>query len=1167
MLFPDTMRQHPRRQAFDCLRAGWRINTQFVQAPQTEIIVTKEGVELARRVVAPGEYVFGREGDVDFRIETPLLSRQHARLSVNFDEWLIEDLGSANGTFINDQPVAPNETKRIFPTQTLRLGDATVTLRRLRGSEAPDVSLAPNVAALRALLPEEMKERRYTVGSVVAQGGMGAILSAEDRAIRRDVAMKVMLYSGVGSEDLVRFVEEAQITGQLEHPNIVPVYELGVDEQDQPFYTMKFVRGVSLRKIVELLAQNVDGTVKKYPLPVLLTILQKVCDGMAFAHSKGVIHRDLKPENIMLGEYGEALVMDWGLAKVVGAPMQPGENGPRVARPTVRSARQDDPGSVTLSGSIMGTPQFMSPEQASGEIERLDARTDIYALGAILYQLLTLEPPIAAGNVDALLDDVRAGRITPPLQRLGARKLAHLPGGRVPESLAAVAMKAMALQPDARYPSVQAFQADIAAYQNGFATTAEHAGLAKQLTLLIKRHKVASAAVVLIVTLTAGFMAKVVSSERKATAHLARLKGTAPTFEHHARALIEKSASEPETLAEALGNADHAIELAPERADYHALRGGILQAMLRLDEARTAFATALKLDPANASAKANLTLCEQALARRLADGSFPTDTLSSLAAALRQQQRGAEALAVMRTFESSGGAKMAIWQERLNQAGLKDTLTLQPDGELFLLVSKTPDLQDLSALRGIPLNRLTFVTGRKVTDISPLAEMPLRILEISNTTVTDLSPLQGMQLERLILSPGVSDLSPLRGMPLRDLATATTSKVTDFSILRELPLTSLTVHNSVSFKDLSVLAGKPITSLRINSTGIRDFTSMRAMPLEYLEMTRMPSASLADLSFIPTAKLKKLEIGTNVAVRDLSALRGAGIEELLVNTTSVTDLSPLATMSRLKSAQLSETMIGDLTPLGGLDLQRLALDRCPRLRSVAPLARMANLQVLALPPAAHDVELLRGMKSLTWIGYGNPPQISDGGRMSNAVEFWPMHDLEKQLRAAEPDGKLRPGKFPHMKTRFPMAQQLGGHWYAWFGFLGTWEEARECAEKMGGHLATVTSEEEYQFTRNLANSLFGNGVGYCVWLGAFTDKPGAEWHWVTGEPWTFTRWTKRDGIPEPSGILKGTQMPETVLGIGDYNGNLLGENANRRGWNDLAHDDPTARGFIVEWED
>ncbi|HEV7406382.1 MAG TPA: serine/threonine-protein kinase [Chthoniobacteraceae bacterium] len=249
-----------------------------MQVPRTEVIVSREGVELARRVVTPGEYVFGRGGDVDFPMETPLASRHHAKLHVNYDEWHIEDLASANGTFINGRRVPPNEVTRVFPTQSLRVGDATVTLRRLRESATPDVSLPPAAAAVHALLPEDLRtQRRYAIGQIVAQGGMGAILDARDQTIRRGVAMKVMLQSG-DVNDARRFVEEAQITGQLEHPNIVPVYELGVDEQDQPFYTMKFVRGISLRKVLELLEQQVAGTVKKYPLGALLTIFQKVCN-------------------------------------------------------------------------------------------------------------------------------------------------------------------------------------------------------------------------------------------------------------------------------------------------------------------------------------------------------------------------------------------------------------------------------------------------------------------------------------------------------------------------------------------------------------------------------------------------------------------------------------------------------------------------------------------------------------------------------------------------------------------------------------------------------------------------------------------------------------------------------------------------------------------------
>ncbi len=143
---------------------------------------------------------------------------------------------------------------------------------------------------------------------------MGAILDAKDGAIRRRVAMKVILRDD-SLESAIRFVEEAQITGQLEHPNIVPVHELALNEKGQPYYTMKFVRGITLKKVLELLRAGVASTVEKYPLGNLLTIFQKVCDAVAFAHSNKVIHRDLKPENIMIGDFGEVLLMDWGLAK------------------------------------------------------------------------------------------------------------------------------------------------------------------------------------------------------------------------------------------------------------------------------------------------------------------------------------------------------------------------------------------------------------------------------------------------------------------------------------------------------------------------------------------------------------------------------------------------------------------------------------------------------------------------------------------------------------------------------------------------------------------------------------------------------------------------------------------------------------------------------------
>ena len=261
-----------------------------MHVPLTEVILTHGGAELARATFAPGEYIIGREPGLDLHADTPLLSRQHARLTINYDHLLLEDLGSSNGTFVNDQPLA--EATRLFPNQSIRLGpDIAMEVRRQRAPSAPGVLLAPAQAAIRRHLPDELLgEKRYATGGIIARGGMGAILDARQRATKRTVAMKVMLDTG-DAADVLRFVEEAQVTAQLDHPNIVPIYELGVDEQGQLFYTMKMVRGSTLKKVLELLAEGLPETVKKYSLPVLLTVFQKVCDALAFAHSKGVIHR------------------------------------------------------------------------------------------------------------------------------------------------------------------------------------------------------------------------------------------------------------------------------------------------------------------------------------------------------------------------------------------------------------------------------------------------------------------------------------------------------------------------------------------------------------------------------------------------------------------------------------------------------------------------------------------------------------------------------------------------------------------------------------------------------------------------------------------------------------------------------------------------------------
>ena len=184
---------------------------------------------------------------------------------------------------------------------------------------------------------------RYLLGDPIGRGGMGTVLEARDRSLHRRVAVKVMLDSDQPSGDrLRRFVAEARITGQLEHPGVVPVYELGRDASGRPFYAMKRVRGTTLSALLERIQDGHPATLASYPLSALLTVFTKVCDAVAFAHSRGVVHRDLKPENIMVGDFGGVLVLDWGLAKVVRSAAPNGSSGPPAACRTKQS-RQAGP--------------------------------------------------------------------------------------------------------------------------------------------------------------------------------------------------------------------------------------------------------------------------------------------------------------------------------------------------------------------------------------------------------------------------------------------------------------------------------------------------------------------------------------------------------------------------------------------------------------------------------------------------------------------------------------------------------------------------------------------------------------------------------------------------------------------------------------------------------
>ena len=350
----------------------------------------------------------------------------------------------------------------------------------------------------------------HTVGEQIGRGGMGLVHRATDAELQRDIALKSLTTKAARSTtSAARFEREARALAQLEHPNIVPIHRLGHDEEGRPFYTMKLVKGQTLRAILRGINEGNEQTLTDYPLDRLLTILRKVCDAIAFAHHKGVIHRDLKPENIMIGEFGEALVMDWGLAKLMGEEPEP-EHTEGTSEPLDLPGQFDPSGTIsgvnsgysealTMVGEVVGTPRYMAPEQAHGETQKIDARTDVYALGGMLFEILALEPSVTGKSAMDVLKRISEGDFVTPIEHLkaGPKKgiAPHCPDGEIPPALSAIVMRAMALQREDRYQEVMDLAGDIDAWTGGFATSVEDIGFVGQLRLMIARHKAITATI------------------------------------------------------------------------------------------------------------------------------------------------------------------------------------------------------------------------------------------------------------------------------------------------------------------------------------------------------------------------------------------------------------------------------------------------------------------------------------------------------------------------------------------------------------------------------------------------------------------------------------------------------------------------------------------------
>ena len=574
-------------------------------------------------------------------------------------------------------------------------------------------------------LMEGNPQKRYTPKKKLNQGGMKAIWEVDDRRTVRKIAMALIQDSRIASkDDIDSFLYEARLTANLQHPNIIPIYDIALDENGNPYFTMKALKGETLGEIIKQLRKGHTDYSKRYTRTRLLGIFLKVCNAIDYAHSKGVIHLDLNPANIIVGDFGDVQVLDWGLSTLM----------------THLEA------SINRRKTIGGTPGYMAPEQAQNNPAQLGFPTDVYMLGAILYEILTLHCPIEGYPIKETLQKTVRGDFPNPGKRA--------PEQRIPAALEAIALKALKTIPDERYPNVPALIHDIHQFQDGFATSAENPTFITHTALLIKRHKMAvsligASAATIAIILTNSF-ASIKQSEQVALDALSALQEK----NEYIKATAER--------------------VAPDYLDFMTQQ----EQNYAFAAAEQALDTGLAFDPSLKAAqlqKGKLLLCQQEFSNAwkiLSAGDHPSELLQ-----LAEKYKNARAIPatgisqLVRDFQQHGMTEgiprlfyhlnRAPFDPALHFAAIAESINiLNPKVEHLnfsweatskgwkIDLSGNPDLADISPLCGLQIQTLD-ASGIGVPDLRLLTENSLRELRIANTPLNhlpDLDPLTNLRV-------------------------------------------------------------------------------------------------------------------------------------------------------------------------------------------------------------------------------------------------------------------------------------------------------------------------------------------------------------------------------------------------------------------------------------
>ena len=582
----------------------------------------------------------------------------------------------------------------------------------------------------------ELKER-YGRKSFINEGGMKKVYKVEDKSTGRYVAMAFLKDNTPKQQE--RFLREARLTATLEHPNIMPVYDIGITGENEPFFTMKLTSGIGLDEIYK--NRTANGS---WSLVQRLNLFLGICEGISYSHSRHVVHLDIKPHNILVGEFGEVLISDWGLGKIL------------FDEDDEEEADSIDPAffnEMTMDGFIKGTPGYMAPEQIDKSIGERDRQTDIYALGGILHFLLTGKAPVTGKNLDEIFEKTLAGSYSTTAED---KK-------NIPAALAAVINKALSSEKNLRYETVNEIRDDVEAYMGGFATSAENAGVLKNILLFMNRHKVLTGSTILIVAITTVFIIRLKKSESYSKELLSLYEQEQKKIQ-----LIGKEAS-PHLASIATRNlyayeydlcrenADKAVERDPDNQDAWEIKALCHFYTQEFNSAVTAFEKAPKRKLNNLFKR----LAEKYGTSKDDSERLDSETFIQLlkkipTTSLKRTLYRNEVLNYRSVSEHMKIINAMLYINNPHLSKVKFSFK-KVDGKNILDLSGNPKMEQVGCIRLMPLHSLN-VEGLNLPDRETLQMrgMPLEELNIAGTKIKSLSFLESIpNLKKLTISKGM----------------------------------------------------------------------------------------------------------------------------------------------------------------------------------------------------------------------------------------------------------------------------------------------------------------------------------------------------------------------------------------------------------------------------